>query len=88
MDAKQYTAKQLIDHWRNHRKKTNKQKNTDKWKQKQKMKTKTAIQNPQNSTKAVLRGKFIAIQSYIMKQDNSNLTSNGSRKRKTNKTLS
>ena len=40
MDAKQYTAKQLIDHWRNHRKKTNKQKNTDR-----QMKTKTKNEN-------------------------------------------
>ena len=44
----------------------------------------TMIQNLLDTAKAVLRGKFIAIQSYLKKQ--SNLTPKGTRERRTNKT--
>ena len=52
----------------------------------------TMIQNPWDAAKAVLRGKFIAIQAYPMKQKisnkQSNLTPKGTRERRTNKTQS
>ena len=50
----------------------------------------TTIQNPWDAAKAVLRGKFIAIKSYLKKQGTSqinNLTPKGTRER-TNKTQS
>ena len=49
-------------------------------------------QNLWDATKAVLRGKFTAIQSYLKKQEKSqvqsNLTPKGTRERRTNKTQS
>ena len=52
----------------------------------------TMIQNLKDAAKAVLRGKFIAIKSYLKKQENfiqtSKLTSKGTRERRTNKTQS
>ena len=59
----------------------------------------TAIQNLRDAAKAVLRGKFIAIQAYLKKQEKSqifksqnqktsNLTPKGTRERRTNKTQS
>ena len=50
------------------------------------------IQNLWDAAKAVLRGKFIAIESYLKKQEKSNkqsnLTPKGTRERRTNKTQS
>ena len=49
----------------------------------------TTIQNLWDAAKAVLRGKFIAIQSYLRKQEKSqinNLTPKATRERRTNKT--
>ena len=50
------------------------------------------IQNLWDAAKAVLREKFIAVQSYLKKQKNSskqsNLTPKGTRERRTNKTPS
>ena len=51
------------------------------------------IQNLWDAAKGVLRGKFIAIQSYLKKQkkisnQQSNLTPKGTRERRTNKTQS
>ena len=48
------------------------------------------IQNLWDAAKAVLRGKFIDIQSYLKKQEKSqsNLTPEGTRERRTNKTQS
>ena len=52
----------------------------------------TMIQNLWDAAKAVLRGKIIAIQAYLRKQENSNkqsnVTSKGTRERRTNKTQS
>ena len=53
----------------------------------------TAIQNLWDAAKAVLRGKFIAIQSYLKKRqtsqiNKSNLMPKGTRERRTNKTQS
>ena len=48
----------------------------------------TMIQNLWDATKAVLGGKFIAIQAYIKKQEKSNLTPKGTRERRTSKTQS
>ena len=50
----------------------------------------TTIQNLQDAAKAVLRGIFIAIQSYLKKQEKSqikqsNLTPKGTRERRINK---
>ena len=47
----------------------------------------TMIQNLWDAAKAVLKGKFIAIQSYLKKQEKQpNFTPKTTRKRKTNKT--
>ena len=50
------------------------------------------IQNLWDVAKAVLRGKFIAIQAYLKKQEksqvNNNLTHKATRERRTNKTQS
>ena len=48
------------------------------------------IQNLWDAAKAFLRGKFIAIQAYLKKQEKpqSNLTPKGTRERRTNKTQS
>ena len=50
------------------------------------------IQNLRDAAKAVLRGKFIAIQPYLKKQEKSeiqsNLTPKGTRDRRTSKTQS
>ena len=50
----------------------------------------TTTQNLCDAAKAVLRGKFIAIQSYLKKKktQQSNLTPKGTRERRTNKTQS
>ena len=52
----------------------------------------TTIQHLWDAAKAVLRGKFIAIQAYLKKQEKSNKQSNftlkGTRERRTNKTQS
>ena len=66
MQAKQYATKQQMDHWRNQRvnKKyleTNENKST-------------VTQNLWDATKAILRRKFIAIQSYLRKQEKSQTT--------------
>ena len=49
------------------------------------------IQNLWDEAKAVLKGKFIAVQAYLKKQEKSqikktNLTPKGTRERRTNKT--
>ena len=53
---------------------------------------KTVIQNLWDAAKAVLREKFVAIQSYLKKQEKSqkqsNFTPRGTRERRTNKTQS
>ena len=57
MESTQHASKQSMDHGRNQRKKypeTNENKNT-------------RIQHVWNSVKAVLRGKFIAIQAHLRK---------------------
>jgi len=48
----------------------------------------TIVQTPWDAPKAVLGGKFIAIQAYLKDQEKSqsNLTPKGSRKRRKNKT--
>ena len=50
----------------------------------------TIIQNLWDAAKAVLRGKFIAIQAYLKKQEKSqsNLTPKGTREKRTNKNQS
>ena len=59
MEAKQYATKQPMANWRNQRGnkyvETNDNENT-------------TIQNLRDAAKAVLRGNFIAIQSYLRKQ--------------------
>ena len=52
-----------MDHWRN-------QRGSQKYVQTNENKS-TMIQNLQNTAKAVLTGKFIAIQSYLSKQEKS-----------------
>ena len=65
MEVKQYATKEQMDHWRNQR--GNQKIPWDKWKLKHK--------NPNlyDAAKAVLRGKFIAIQSYLRKQEKSQI---------------
>ena len=65
MDATQYTTKQPRDHWRSHRgnqkiPRTNDNKNT-------------TTQHPWDEAKAVLTGNFIAIESYLKKQETSQI---------------
>ena len=65
MEAKQYVTKQPRDHWRNQRGnqkylETNDNENA-------------AIQNLWDAAKTVLRGKFIAIQAYLKKQEKSKI---------------
>ena len=79
-EAKQFATKQPMDHQRNQR--GNKKLPTDKWKQ-----------NLWGAAKEVLREKLIAIQSYLRKQEKSqinniNLHLNQTEKKRTNKTHS
>ena len=65
MEAKKYATQQPMDHWRNQRRnkkylETNENENM-------------MIQNLWNTEKAVLRGKFIVIQSYLRKQEQSQI---------------
>ena len=65
MVNKQYAAKQPLDHWRNQRKKNLETKENKS----------IIVQNLWDAAKAVLRGKFIAIQSYLKKQEKSQINS-------------
>ena len=65
MEAKQYTAKWPRDHWRNQR---GNQKNLE-----TNDNENTTTQNLWDAAKAVLRGKFIAIQSYLKKREKSQM---------------
>ena len=70
MDTNQHATEQLLAQQGNQRKnkknylKTNENENT-------------TYQNLWDAAKAVLRGKFIAIQAYLKKQEKSNLTPKG-----------
>ena len=63
MEAKQYATKQQINHWRNQIKIFKYLEENEN--------IKVMIQNLWFATKVVLRGKFIAIQSYLRKQEKS-----------------
>ena len=65
MESKQYVTKQWMDHWKNQRGNKNLPRQ---------MTMKTSFQSLWNTAKAVLRGKFIAIQSYFSKQEKSQTT--------------
>ena len=60
MEAKQYATKQPMDHWRNQRKFFKIHRDKRKWKHND--------PKPMGCGKAVLTGKFIEIQSYLMKK--------------------
>ena len=62
-EAKQYATKQPIDHWREQRG------NRGKKERERQIKQNMMIQNLWDAAKAVLRGKFIAIQSNLKKQN-------------------
>ena len=62
MVAKQYATKQPFDYWRNQRR--NKKKHLDTNENES-----TMVQNLLDAAKAVLKKKFIAIQSYLQKQE-------------------
>ena len=65
MEAKQYVTKLPMDHWRNQR--GNQEIPRDKWQWKH--------DDPKPETaNTVLRGKFIAIQSYLRKEEQSQTT--------------
>ena len=66
VEAKQYITKQPMDHWRNQRGNKKKYLETNENKN-------TVIQNLRDAAKVVLRGKFIAIQSYFRQQDKSQI---------------
>ena len=63
MEAKQYTTKQPRDHWRNQRGNQKIPRENDN--------ENTTIQNLWDAAKAVLRGKFTEIQSYLKKPEKS-----------------
>ena len=63
--TKQYATKQLIDHWRNQ--KENQEIPRDKWQ------WRYNNPKPMEHSQAVLRGKFIAIQAYLRKQEKSQI---------------
>ena len=63
MEAKQYVTKQPMDHWRKQRGNQKILETNDK--------EHTTIQNLWDTVKPVLRRKFIAIQSYLRKQEQS-----------------
>ena len=65
MEAKQYVTKEPRDHWRNQRGNQNHWETNDS--------ENMTIQNLWDAAKAVLRGKFIAIQSYLKKQEKSQI---------------
>ena len=65
MEAKQYTTKKTRDHWRNQRGNQKTPRNKWQWK--------TTTQNLWDAAKAVLRGKYIAIQSYLKKVEKSQI---------------
>ena len=65
MAAKHYTTEQPMDHWRNQRK-------SEKYLETNENENRT-IQNLWDAAKAVLRGKFIAIQAYLKKQEKSQI---------------
>ena len=62
LEAKQYATKQPMNHWRNQKRllKDNPKRNDNE---------DTEIQNVWDTDKAVLRWKFIAIQSYLRKEE-------------------
>ena len=62
MAAKQYATKQQMNNWRKSKGKLKKKRETNENKS-------TMVQNVWDATKAVLRGKFIGIQSYLKKQE-------------------
>ena len=64
MATKWYATKQQLDHWRNQRR-NKKYLETNK---------NTVVQNVWDAAKAVLRGKFIVIKSYLKKQEKSQTT--------------
>ena len=66
MEAKQHDTKQPMDHWRS-------QRGNKKYLETNDNENRT-IQNLWDTAKAVLRGKFIAIQSYIRKQEKSQIS--------------
>ena len=61
MEAKLCATKQPMDHWRNQ--------NGNQKIPRDKGKRNTMIQNPWDASKAVLKEKFIAVQSYLRKQE-------------------
>ena len=65
MEAKQYATKQPMNHWRNQR--GNQKIARDKENKR------TMTQNLWDAAKAILRGKFIAIKSYLRKQEKSQI---------------
>ena len=66
MEAKPYATKQPMDHWRNQRGNLKKYLETNE-------DERTTIQNLWDMAKIVLRGKFTAIQSYLSKQQKSQI---------------
>ena len=67
MAAKQYATKQQMNNWRKSKGKLKKKRETNENKS-------TMVQNVWDATKAVLRGKFIGIQSYLKKQEKSQIS--------------
>ena len=65
MEAKQYVTKFPRDHWRNQRGNQKIPRNKWQWN--------TTTQNLWDAAKAVLRGKFLAIQSHFKKQEKSQI---------------
>ena len=62
--AWQYTTKQTIDHWRNQMKFKKSRNNENE---------RTIVQNVWDAAKAILRGNFITVQSYIKKKEKSQI---------------
>ena len=65
METKQYVTKQPVDHWTNQRGNQKIPRGTQEWKH--------SDPKPMGCKKTVLRGKFIAIQSYLRKQEKSQI---------------
>ena len=79
METKQHASKQPMDHWRSQR---------WSWKIPRSKRQKYDTPKPWDSAKAILSGKFIAIQAYLRKQEKSsnkqhNFTSKADRERRT-----
>ena len=69
MESKQYATEQPMGHWRNQKEIKKKLETNEK--ETQSKHNNTTIQNLWNTAKAVLRGKFTAIQAYLRKQEKS-----------------